>query len=284
MGLIAAGVAAAGIAGSAIAGAVGAVEKSDAAGSAFDHAFAAAHAGNEAAKRAEKAALPSPQEIQALEGNLKSQEETIARERKLIEAVDPAIMEAGKQAYAMLQGQETAMLGPVKRQRERQKQQMQETLRRQLGPGFETSSAGIEAMSRFDSDTSDLMAQTQQNAVNNMLGIAQNASATSKQIEGAAQGRMNQTGQLFGAIQERQVGASKFAAQQFTEGGKLIGQAMGGVVDAAGGQAEAIGQGFGQVAKFGGYAASGGFDPKEAATAEKKSGNYGRGGYQDFNF
>jgi hypothetical protein len=179
----------------------------------------------------------------------------------------------------MLQGKEAETLAPIRRQRERQKQQMKETLRRQLGPGFETSSAGIEAMTRFETETSDIMAQTQQRAINDFLGVASNASAVAKQTEAGAQGRMLATGQAFGNIQSRQTQASQFAAQQFIAGGNLIGAANGQQVATAGGAASAVGQGFGQVAKFAGAASGFG----EAAVTPQKTGagNYGRGGYQE---
>lgn len=263
MGAILGAVAGAAIVGSTVAGVVEGNAKEDAAGSRFDHAFAAADAANKAASRAEELALPSPRELQALEGSLRAQEITIAREQKLIEAVDPAIMEAGKQAYDMLQGKEAETLAPIRRQRERQKQQLRETLRRQLGPGFETSSAGIEAMSRFETETADLMAQTQQRAINDFLGVAQNASSVSKQTEAAAQGKMLATGEAFGNIQKRRASAAQFTAAQFLEGGKLIDAAASGQVAAAGSTASAVGQGFGQVAKFAGYA--GGFSPDKIA-------------------
>ena len=283
MAVAAAVVAGGAIAASTVAGVISAGEKKDVAGQRFDHAFAAADEGHKAAKRAEEKALPSPQELAALEKSMKSAELTLEREQKLIEAVDPAIMEAGKQAYQMLQGKESEMLGPLRRQRERQKQQMKETLRRQLGPGFETSSAGIEALSKFDMDTSDLLANTQQKAVMDFLGVSQNAAQLGRQTEAGARGQLNQTGALFGNIQERQMNAAMNTGRQLIAGGQLIDQAMAGKQSAAGGEADALGQGFGQVAKFAGFAANGGFGGRTADPTTQKtgSGNYGRGGLQE---
>lgn len=150
-----------------------------------------------------KAAGPDPHEIQALEAALKQQEQTVAREQKLIEAVDPAIMEAGAQAYQLLKGQEASTLGPIQRQRARQRDQLRETLRRQLGPGFETSSAGIEAMSRFDTQTSDVMANAQQNAVGQLLQVSQNAAGMGRSAQAQATAGMTQVGGMFGTIAQR---------------------------------------------------------------------------------
>lgn len=200
--------AAVGSVGSTIAGAVGANQKEQA---------------------MKSAALPSIKEIQTLEAATKNQEITIARERKIMDAIDPAIMEAGKQAHQMLLGQESAMLDPIRRQRARQKQGMEETLRRQLGPGYQTSSAGIEALSRFDAETSDHLAGAQQNAVNSLLGVSQNARGQAQTSESNAMAQGLQTAGLWSNIKGREMQSAQ----------------------AAGGAANAIGKGFSNIASAG---------------------------------
>ncbi len=170
---------------------------------------------NSAAEKIRKAAGPDPHEIQALEASLKQQEQVIAREAKLIEAVDPAIMEAGSQAYKLLKGEEAATLGPIQRQRARQRDQLRETLRRQLGPGFETSTAGIEAMGRFDTQTSDVMANAQQNAVGQLLQVSQNAAGLGRSAQAQATAGMTQIGGLFGQMANRGF-QGEVAAQEYT--------------------------------------------------------------------
>jgi hypothetical protein len=180
-----------------------------------------------------------PQEIAALERSIRDQETVIERERKLIEAVDPALIEAGKQAYDMLKGKETELLGPVRRQRDRQRQVLTETLRRQLGPGFETSSAGMEAMSRFDAETNDHLAAVQQDAVGRMLGVAQNAAQMGRAGEQQGIIGVQRAAGMFGQISQRKTSAILNAAPGYVAG-------AGGGWDALTGAAK----GFGAVAGY----------------------------------
>lgn len=224
--------------------------------------------GNDAAARGEAASKMTPQELMTLETTVRNDERTIQRESQLLDAVDPAIMEAGKQAYAMLQGQEATTLGPLKQQRARDRQKLTETLRRQLGPGFETSSAGIEALSRFDEGTSSVLGQAQQNAIGQFLGVSQNAAGMSRSSINAANQGIRATGAQFGQIAARSAQGSFNAAQTFNQGARELnlagqtvqsaGQAELGagrdVVGASGGVASAIGGGFNQLAGFAGMA------------------------------
>ena len=180
--------------------------------------IAKAGAARDISERAMAAAEPMPQEIAALERSVRDQETVIERERKLIEAVDPALIEAGKQAYDMLKGKETELLGPIRRQRDRQRQVLTETLRRQLGPGFETSSAGMEALSRFDAETNDHLTLVQQNAVGQMLGVAQNAAQMGRAGEQRGIAGIQQAAGMFGNIAQRKTSAILNAAPGYVAG------------------------------------------------------------------
>ena len=52
------------------------------------------------------------------------------------------------------------------------RQQLKNTLSERLGSGYETSSAGIEALSRFDDDTSNVLMSAQQQTLGMLLGTA----------------------------------------------------------------------------------------------------------------
>lgn len=185
-------------------------------------------------------ARATPRELQEIEANTTRSLQTIERERKLIEAVDPAIAEAGKQAYSLMRGQEAAILGPLNRQRSRMKDSLRDTLRKQLGPGFETSSAGIEAMNRFDTETSDITTQAQQQAISGLLGQALQGRQLAQTSEATAQQQAFQSVTALGNIQGRQVNAATGTA--------------GAKVNAAGGVARELGgafQSFGQLAAAG---------------------------------
>lgn len=192
---------------------------------------------------AQAAAQPTPREINAIEENLKFSRNIIAREEKVIAAVDPAILEAGKQAFELLQGKEAAILGPARRQRDRQRNRLRESLRRRLGAGFETSSAGIQALTQFDVETSDFLTTQQFKATGQLLGVAERAASRSRESErGAGQIRASAI-QSLGAISERQVSA--------------ITGTTAGITAAAGGKERAIAGGFGALATIGAAAAKG---------------------------
>lgn len=124
-------------------------------------------------------AEPSPAELNAIAtqyqnsaSSLEMQMKQIQKDESLLDSVDPALKEAGKQAYEMLQGKEAAVLGPLRNERARQRQSLQSTLRDQLGPGYETSSAGIEALGRFDQQTAAITSEAQQNTLGGLLSLS----------------------------------------------------------------------------------------------------------------
>ncbi len=81
-------------------------------------------------------------------------------------------MEASQQALKLLRGEESSTLNPLKNQRAMQREKLLSQLREQLGPGAETSTAGMQALNRFDSETSNLLGGAQQSALQGMGGIA----------------------------------------------------------------------------------------------------------------
>ena len=86
-------------------------------------------------------AEPSAMEIQQLEQAIATNTADIARKQKLLASSDPALIAAGEQALALLQGQEAAALDPLRRQRAEQRAQLEQTLAQRLGPDYATSSA-----------------------------------------------------------------------------------------------------------------------------------------------
>jgi hypothetical protein len=100
--------------------------------------------------------------------SISAQEKNLARQEELAAQIDPAIIEASQQALRLLKGEQSSALAPLQRQRDQQRQTLLNTLREQLGPGAETSTAGMQALTRFDSETSNLMAGGQQQALGNL--------------------------------------------------------------------------------------------------------------------
>lgn len=110
--------------------------------------------------------------ILQFEKDLSNQEKNLARQEQMISQIDPTIIEASQQALKLLRGEQSSALNPLKNQRAQQRQQLVNSLREQLGPGAETSSAGIQALSKFDSESSNIFASGQQAALSGLGGLA----------------------------------------------------------------------------------------------------------------
>lgn len=141
---------------------------------------AIARAQEEEQRRTRAAALaaaePSPQEMAQLMNSISLNEQDVKRKQKLIDSSDPALIEAGTQALKLLQGQDAATLDPIRRQREKERAKLTQKLQAQLGPGYETSTAGIQALTAFDEATNNALAGAQQQSLAQLLGVAQNTS------------------------------------------------------------------------------------------------------------
>lgn len=112
------------------------------------------------------------------------QEKNLARQEQMISQIDPTIIEASQQALKLLRGESASTLGPLQNQRSMQRQKLVDSLRQQLGPGAETSTAGIQALTRFDSETSSLMSNAQQGALGMLGGLATQFTSTRPDISG----------------------------------------------------------------------------------------------------
>jgi len=175
------------IAGAAVAGAAGQIGGSLIQGAAADRSAeaqqAAAQQGIEEQRRtrrlAQAAAEPSFEELGSISRLLETRElalqksiGALQKQEELLAAVDPAIKEAGQQALQLLQGEEAKALDPIRRNRDRQRLQLEGQLRDRLGGGFRTSSAGLEALSRFDAATDEALFGAQQQATQQFLQVA----------------------------------------------------------------------------------------------------------------
>lgn len=181
-----------------------------------------------AAKEAQLYAAPTENELLALQSQLDLMNRQIQiasaaydRDKTIIEAVDPALIEAGRQAFQLLQGKESAALSPIRNQRERDRQKLSDSLRNQMGAGFEQTTAGQQALQRFDADTEGLMQQAQQATFGQLIGVAQNARS---QATSSTLGNMQLAGQLGASysagqntIRTRQATAAGNVANAYTQ-------------------------------------------------------------------
>lgn len=122
---------------------------------------------------------PTQQEISLLNNQYDSSNKMLAyhqaaidRDTANLQAINPAFVEAGQQAYQLLQGKNAPVLDPITQQRSLQRQGLMSQLNSQMGPGAATSSAGQMALNNFDLQTSGLMANAQQSYAGTLLGAA----------------------------------------------------------------------------------------------------------------
>ncbi len=152
----------------------------------------------------------TPEELAGLSRAFSAADQGLAREEKLLASIDPALMEASKQALGLLRGESADINKPMMDLRNNQRQQLMNSLRSQYGPGAESSSIGQQALRQFDMETNTQMAQNQQNALGQAFGIA-TSDVGARQRAGI--GTLMGVQQGYGAIQQRRIGARLGLAQ-----------------------------------------------------------------------
>lgn len=151
----------------------------------------------------------------AADQGIASQEKNLSRQEQLVSQIDPTIIEASQQALRLLRGEQSSTLGPLKAQRDQQRQKLVNSLREQLGPGAETSTAGIQALTRFDSESANIFSGAQQQALGNLGNLSTQFNSTRPDIfrEIAGLGSLNQNKYQLGANQANfysQLGGQEF--------------------------------------------------------------------------
>lgn len=142
----------------------------------------------------------SVQELNALDQSLAVQQRNIANQERLMAAIDPTLMEASQQALKLLRGEESSTLNPLKSQQASQRQALVNQLRSQ-GIG-ENSSAGLNALARFDQQAAMTNSQAQQSQLGTLLGTTLN----SRVDLGASAGQLAGLGGAYGSIGARNAG------------------------------------------------------------------------------
>lgn len=194
-------------------------------------------------------AMNDPNELQALTNSLGAAERDLGRQEQMLNALDPALKEAAAQAMSLLQGNDAASLKPLREDRARKRQSLLDTLRAQLGPGAENSSAGQQALNRFDAESSNLLAQNQQSSLTSVFNIADsgtryNLNQGINTLSNAANAGFDRSKVGIGMQSDLMRGA--FTAKTGVAGSEFIGDLMkgqnqsavgGSIIGAAGGLA-----------------------------------------------
>lgn len=161
------------------------------------------------------------QGLLAFDKDIANQSRNLERQEKLISQIDPTLIEASQQALKLLRGEESSTLNPLRNQRAQQRQKLLNSLREQLGPGAETSTAGIQALTKFDSETDNLFSNAQQNAIQGLGNTANQFNATRPD--------MNREIMSLAGLNQGRTGL------QFNQA-SLLNQARQGVINNAGAQ------------------------------------------------
>jgi len=202
---------------------------------------------------AQRVSAISPGEIQSINKIFSTQEQaltanlsSIQKAQDSLNALDPQVKAAGKNLYDLLIGQSAAILKPLQTQLNYQRQEMVSNLASQMGPGWMTSSAGIEAMTKFDNNSALTLNSAQMNAIQTvgqqyagLAGLEQTGQAniTGQTIQAFGQNLLASNEALSGfqqaANRETQATIGAMSANPLNPFG-VVG-AQGNVVNTAGG-------------------------------------------------
>jgi len=144
----------------------------------------------------------STQELNILGQTYQAAHANLQQQQKLMSNIDPALMEASKQALSILQGGQSAMGAGIMGQRNQQRQQLVNSLRAQYGPGAETSSIGQRVLQNFDLETQSLAPQM----LGSLMGVQQQGQQMAHGVQSGI-ASLQDVGQQYGNIQQRQINA-----------------------------------------------------------------------------
>lgn len=189
-------------------------------------------------------AAPTAQEIQSIGDRINQQQRYqsvqqagLDRDTSILNTLDPSLVQAGQQAQKLMSGQAASILAPMQQQQTYERNQLQQKLAAQLGPGWQTSSAGQSALQSFDMQSNLQTQQAQMTAFNSVsqylnYGIQSSNAINSQDRLGFETGSQMsaQTLQSMNTIQARQTNAilATSPALQNSAGGQYAGSAATG--------------------------------------------------------
>lgn len=160
---------------------------------------------------------------QMLDKFLNIQEAGLDRQESVFSKIDPVFAESLKQSQEILQGKESALLSPVLRQRAQQREALVGSLRNQMGSGFESSTAGAQALARFDAETQGVAAQTQQQTLGSLQNFAQGMGSLRSQQAQTAGALSSQRMSNMNTLASRKIGALNASDTSQLQGAEHIG-------------------------------------------------------------
>lgn len=186
--------------------------------------------------RASELVAPTAAELSLQGQQIAAQQANLQRQQQLLAAVDPAFMEAGRQALALLQGKSAPTLQPYNQLAEQQRNQLIQSLQSQMGPGALTSTSGQSALRQFDLAHGAQSAQLQQSYLNTLLGASAQGEAAGNPLPTIQS--MQGTQQLMQSQQSMQANAligtstTPYAGAPYA-GSAVLGSILPGLAKAA---------------------------------------------------
>lgn len=160
---------------------------------------------------ASSAAIPSAQELNLMDqtvsnsmSQLQAQSNAINTATQTLNSLSPAVKAAGDNATALLNGQTSSMLKPLQNQQQVQRTQLQNQLASKLGPGYQTTAAGIMALNNFDNNAASTMANAQSQALNQAVSATSSLAGLSGNLSSNISQNANSTASLANNMQTTQ--------------------------------------------------------------------------------
>lgn len=148
----------------------------------------------------------TPQELNSLGQSYDAAGKQLAREERLMAAIDPSLMEASKQALGLLRGETANVNQPMMQMRNQQRNSLMNSLRAQYGPGAESTSIGQRQLNQFDMETNAMFQQNQQSSLGQLFGIA-TSGAPGANMQRSIAG-LQSVGQGYSSLQDRKLSTS----------------------------------------------------------------------------
>jgi hypothetical protein len=170
-------------------------------------------------------AAPSAAEIQQLQSSASLQAQNISRTQQLLSSSDPALIELGHQTLSMLQGNtEVGSNKYLRQDLDDQREKLQQSLAKQYGSGYASTSLGIQALNDFNRKADSTLQSANQSQINTNMGTLAGISATGQLNNISA---ANSLAGLYGNIQTRQTNAALGTGAQLYQsaGSQYAGQA-----------------------------------------------------------
>lgn len=117
------------------------------------------------------AAQPSYEELAQARQQIGIGRQSLARVNALLASVDPVLIEAGKQALAMMRGEKARVLQPIQEERDRGRAALVSQLYARQGSGALDGDSGRRALADYDRETGLIISGAQQKSLNDIMGF-----------------------------------------------------------------------------------------------------------------